>query len=345
MPLQIVRNDIALMEVDAIVNTTNPEPGIGTGIDMGIHQKAGPALLQARKRLGKIAVGSANVTKGYDLPARLVIHTVCPLWIDGRHNEEQLLSQCYTACLQIAKDYGLHSIAFPLLASGNLHFPKQKALHIAMTAISSFLLDSDLTVYLVVFSKDTLDLTGKLFSSIESYIDETYVEARSAEESPYPDPVICRSMSPRFLRSESKKFLPDNQCEEFPIDGAVREDDLEALLSSLDAGFSETLLMLIDRSGKSDVEVYKKANISRKLFSKIRSNPDYRPSKTTVLAFCIALELSLSDTQLLLERAGYALSHSSKRDIIVEYFITHENYDIYALNEMLFAFDQSLIGE
>ena len=343
MPLQIVRNDIALMEVDAIVNTTNPEPSIGTGIDLGIHQKAGPELLQARKRLGTIHVGSANVTKGYGLPARLVIHTVCPLWIDGQHNEEQLLSQCYTACLQIAKNYGLHSIAFPLLASGNLHFPKQKALHIAMTAIGSFLLDSDLTVYLVVFSKDTLDLTGKLFSSIESYIDEQYVEERSQEQQPYDDPVLCRNLAPISFAPTKRMAMPMSM--EPDISGAIAEDDLADALSALDAGFSETLLMLIDRSGKTDVEVYKKANISRKLFSKIRSNPDYRPSKTTVLAFCIALELSLQDTQLLLERAGYALSHSSKRDIIVEYFITHENYDIYALNEMLFAFDQTLIGD
>ena len=349
MPFQIVRNDIANMHVDAIVNTTNPTAEIGYGVDSAIHLKAGPQLLEARKALGLISVGNAALTPAFQLDAKYVIHTVCPVWQGGNYGEEQLLANCYSSALQLALEHHCESIAFPLMSAGNHGFPKPAALQIAMNTISRFLMMHDMMIYLVVFSRDAFALSEKLFRSVESYIDENYIYHQTLKEYELADKCNVREaqisetlqMQRRRRRAARMEecLAPAPQAAPFASMG-----DLEALLNHTDAGFSETLLKLIDRSGKKDSEIYKKANIDRKLFSKIKNNPNYNPKKPTVLAFAIALELNLSDTEMLLSRAGYALSHASKFDIIIEYFIKQKNYDIFELNEVLFAFDQPLLG-
>lgn len=349
MPFQIVRNDIANMHVDAIVNTTNPTAEIGYGVDSAIHLKAGPQLLEARKELGLISVGNAALTPAFQLDAKYVIHTVCPVWQGGNYGEELLLANCYSSALQLALEHHCESIAFPLMSAGNHGFPKPAALQIAMNTISRFLMIHDMMIYLVVFSRDAFALSEKLFRSVESYIDENYIYHQTLKEYGLADKCNVREaqisetlqMQRRRRRAAHMEecLAPAPQAAPFASMG-----DLEALLNHTDAGFSETLLKLIDRSGKKDSEIYKKANIDRKLFSKIKNNPNYNPKKPTVLAFAIALELNLSDTEMLLSRAGYALSHASKFDIIIEYFIKQKNYDIFELNEVLFAFDQPLLG-
>lgn len=334
MPFEIVRNDITHMQVDAVVNTANPRPVIGSGVDAAIHKKAGPALLAARREIGPIPFGDARLTPGFQLEARYVIHTVGPVWVDGHHGEEQLLSSCYRKSLALAREHRCESIAFPLIATGNYGFPRPLSLQIAVREISSFLLENEMQIYLVVFDRDAFALSEKLFRSVSSYIDENYIRSKALDE--YDAAYHSRRWEARLMED---CLSPSLRAAE-PMDRA----DWGQLLSGLDAGFSETLLRLIDRSGKKDSEIYKKANVDRKLFSKIRNNADYRPSKTTALAFAFALELDIDETRDFLGRAGFALSHSSKLDVIVEYFLVNRNYNVFELNEVLFAFDQPLIG-
>ena len=354
MPFEIVRNDIVNMHVDAVVNSANPNPVIGTGVDSGIHKKAGRGLLDARKEIGCIEFGDAVITPGFELNAKYVIHTVGPIWKDGKHREEQILSSCYRKSLALAKENQCDSIAFPLIATGNYGFPKPLALQIAIHEISTFLLENEMLIYLVVFEKESFVLSEKLFKSVNSYIDEKYISKKMFDE--YK---ICREGFSAGRRSKTRSgfgrnkhipracFSPKDREEHF--DMAVNScmpmdsDNLGNMLKNLDAGFSETLLSLIDRSGKKDSEIYKKANVDRKLFSKIRNNMEYKPSKTTALAFAFALELDIDETKDFIGRAGYALSHSSKFDVIIEYFLIHKNYDVFELNQVLFAFDQPLI--
>lgn len=337
MPFEIVRNDIVNMQVDAVVNTANPNPVIGAGVDSGIHKKAGHELLVARQKIGCIDFGDAAITPGFDLDARYVIHTVGPVWKDGSHREEQILSSCYRNSLTLAKEHGCESIAFPLIATGNYGFPKPLALQIAVREISTFLLENEMQVYLVVFGKKAFALSEKLFKSVSSYIDENYIRSKTLDEygteSMYGSRLVTRR-------------IREQECSDMSVGAAIPidSDDWGQLLKDLDAGFSETLLQLIDRTGKKDSEIYKKANVDRKLFSKIRNNMDYRPSKTTALAFAFALELDVDETKDFISRAGFALSHSSKFDVIVEYFLVNRNYNVFELNEVLFAFDQPLIG-
>ena len=337
MPFEIVRNDIVNMQVDAVVNTANPNHVIGSGDDSGIHKKAGHELLVARQKIGCIDFGDAAITPGFDLDARYVIHTVGPVWKDGSHREEQILSSCYRNSLTLAKEHECESIAFPLIATGNYGFPKPLALQIAVREISTFLLENEMQVYLVVFGKEAFALSEKLFKSVNSYIDENYIRSKKLDE--YGTESMYGS------RLETRR-IREQECADMSVGAAIPmdSDDWGQLINDLDAGFSETLLQLIDRTGKRDSEIYKKANVDRKLFSKIRNNIDYRPSKTTALAFAFALELDVDETKDFISRAGFALSHSSKFDVIVEYFLVNRNYNVFELNEVLFAFDQPLIG-
>ena len=366
MPFEIIRGDITELNVDAIVNAANPEPVVGYGVDAGIHQKAGPRLLEARKKLGPIPVGQAALTRGYDLSAKYVIHAVGPVWTDGGREEEALLRRTYDSALALAAKKRCRAVAFPLLSSGNYGFPKGTALQIAVSAFSAFLTDHEMRIVLAVFDKAAFDLSGRLFHSVRSYIDENYIQSKLRGEYDLTDAALLAEDLPQCLeerRTHPRKTvfstgtvpmaapLPAAQANIFPTAAAApkmakaaAQPSLEELLKKTDAGFSETLLKLIDRTGKKDAEIYKKANIDRKLFSKIRGNPAYKPSKPTAVAFAIALELDLDETRDFIGRAGFALTHSSKFDIIVEYFILHGNYDVFALNEMLFAFDQPLIG-
>ena len=329
MPLEIVRNDITKMAVDAIVNAAKESLLGGGGVDGCIHRAAGPELLQECRTLGGCRTGEAKLTGAYRLPCKYVIHTVGPVWNGGKYGEREQLASCYRTSLALAKEHGCETVAFPLISSGIFGYPKDQALRVAVDAISEFLAENDMTVYLVIFSRAAYAIGNKLFADIAAYIDDHYVDAHTDSQ---------RERLRRMSALESRTLSADAAAAPMAAGG------LDEALAHLDAGFSETLLKLIDRSGKKDSEIYKKANVDRKLFSKIRNNPDYKPSKATAIAFAIALELNLDETRDLVARAGYALSASSKFDVIIEYFIRQKKYDIFEINEALFAFDQSLLG-
>ena len=329
MPLEIVRNDITKMSVDAIVNAAKESLLGGGGVDGCIHRAAGPELLQECRTLGGCRTGEAKITGAYRLPCRYIIHTVGPVWNGGKYGEREQLASCYRTSLALAKEHGCETVAFPLISSGIFGYPKDQALRVAVDTIGEFLLHNDMTVYIVIFSRTAYQIGSKLFADIAEYVDDHYVDAHTDSQ---------RERLRRMSVLEGRALSAGAAAAPMAVGG------LDSLLAHLDAGFSETLLKLIDRSGKKDSEIYKKANVDRKLFSKIRNNPDYKPSKATAIAFAIALELNLDETRDLVARAGYALSASSKFDVIIEYFIGQKKYDIFEINEALFAFDQSLLG-
>ena len=336
MPLEIVRNDITKMQVDAIVNAANSSLLGGGGVDGCIHRAAGKGLLEECKTLGGCETGNAKITSAYNLPCKYVIHAVGPRWLGGKRNEKELLESCYKVSLQLAKDNNCESVAFPLISSGIYGYPKDQALKVAIDVISAFLLKNDMMVYIVIFDKAAYKISEKLFSDIAEYIDDNYVD----EHTDYRRESM-RMNAPMAPMQASIGLFEADLCE---CKAMMAEDDLDAKLKQIDESFSQMLLRKIDEKGMTDAECYKKANIDRKLFSKIRSDVHYKPSKPTAIAFAIALELSLAETKDMLMKAGFALSHSNKFDIIIEYFISKGNYNIFEINEALFAFDQSLLG-
>ena len=363
MPLLLVRNDITKMTVDAIVNAANPSLLGGGGVDGAIHRAAGPELLKECRTLGGCQTGDAKITGAYRLHAQYVIHTVGPIWRGGGCGEEHLLRSCYGRSLELAADHGCETVAFPLISSGVYGYPKAEAFRVAAEAIEAFLRDHDLTVYLVLFDKAAF-LLGDRFGDVKSFIDDAYAEAeekrprnqknvrwarepREDAAAVYSEDACCfegaavpmpAAAPPPELKIAAKKAKPPT------LEPRKADKDLDELLRQLDEGFSRTLLRLIDQKGLTDVQCYKKANISRKLFSKLRSDPDYRPSKTTAVAFALALELTLPETQQLLSRAGYTLSHSYLADIIVEACIRKGVFNVLDVNELLFSYDQPLLG-
>ena len=332
MPLHIIRQDITKMECDAIVNAANNSLLGGGGVDGAIHKAAGIALLEECKTLGGCNTGEAKITKGYDLPCKYVIHTVGPVWKNGQNGERALLSSCYKNSLALAKKHGCESVAFPLISSGIYGYPKDKALSVATQVISEFLFDNEMTVYIVVFDKDSYQISQDLFDDVAEYIDDNYASARREGK---------RSRERKVFTGVYQEFELEN------LDAFIEyknEPSLLDMLENMDDTFAVTLLKLIDLKGISDVECYKKANVSKQTWYKIMNEKDYKPSKNTVISFAIALELSLEETKHLLSTVGFTLSKSSKFDIIIEYFLLNEEYNIFTINETLFKFDQVCLG-
>ena len=347
MPLLIVRNDITEMNVDAIVNTANPLPLVGSGVDSAIYKKAGwTELLNIRQKIGKLAVSNIAVTPALNLKAKFIVHVVGPRWRGGDAHEAELLTKCYQNVLEAASEYGCESIAIPLISTGNYDFPKELALQIAKETISKYLETSELKVYLVVYDRESFQISKSLFADVQSYIDKKLVQeicAMKALRSKYS------SSKGRYAencnRVEYSDYLFDAECDKVDskqIKSASRS--LEDLVTEIESTFAESLFKYIDDKGLTDPEVYKRANLDRKLFSKIRKNKNYKPSKNTALALAVALELNLDETKDFIGKAGYALTHSSKMDIIVEFFILQGNYDILELNEVLFYYEEPLLG-
>lgn len=355
MPFEIVRNDITRMYVDAIVNAANNSLLGGGGVDGAIHRAAGPKLLEECRGLNGCPTGQAKLTRGYDLPCKYVIHTVGPIWQGGGAGERELLASCYRNALKLAQEHDCESVAFPLISSGAYGYPKAEALSVAVSEINRFLLESDMLVYLVVFTKDAVQLSGKLFNDVVAYIDDVYVsehcdynrEARRSqylgdgEQSPKAEPGGLFRRKHREDNARNETVFSEASLQRLSM---ARSDMPEEMLDRNDESFGEMLFRKIDEKGMTDAACYKRANIDRRLFNRIKNNPGYRPGKPTALAFAIALELPLDEAKELLQKAGYALSHSSKSDIVVEYCIVTGNYDLIEINEVLFKLDLQPLG-
>lgn len=334
MPFTIVRQDITLMHVDAIVNAANTELIMGGGVCGAIFKAAGAAKLQAAcAKVSPIKTGEAAITPGFDLPSKYVIHAAGPVYSHfDAEQSERLLRSAYIESLKLACKNKCESIAFPLISSGIYGYPKDEALRVAIAAIRDFLSDHDIDIYLAIFDRTSFSISKELTEEVENYISEKYTDVYRVNG--------CKSAIAEDNENDGKART---QCLG-SIYSEKSSKGLDELIENLDEPFNVTLLRLIDKKGKTDTEVYKRANIDRKLFSKIRKGKGYMPGKRTILALAVALELTLEETNDLLSRAGYILSHSRKFDVIVEFFIINRKYDIYEINEVLFEYDQPLLG-
>lgn len=335
MPFSLVLDNIVRIPADAVVNAANSRLLQGGGVCGAIFKAAGADRLQAAcDKLAPVATGQAVITPGFDLPARSIIHTVGPVY-DPAHAArcETLLYSCYRNSLALAEENGCRSVAFPLISSGIYGYPKDQALEVAVSAIRDFLADHEMKVMLVFYDRNTYRIANGLYGAVGEYLSGHLSVPLSPDLS---ENSAETGTDPGGFSRASMIALPGE-----PIQPAGN-DGLKQKISDMDEPFNQILFRLIDAKGMSDTEVYKNANLDRRLYSKIRSGR--HPSKRTVLALAIALRLDLAGTEDFLKAAGYALSRSQKADVIVEYFIQNGNYDIYQINEVLFAYDQPLLG-
>ncbi len=380
MPLQIIRQDITKMQVDAIVNPTNKYllPN-GGGADAAIHHAAGPDLYAECRKIGRCSIGEAKVTSAYNLNAKIIIHTVGPIWYGGIFNEKKQLQSCYRNCFNEAKRYGCESIAVPLISSGTYRYPKDKVLKIAMSEISEFLLYNDMMIYLVVYDRQSYELSEKLTANIKKFIDDSYVlqhkVPRCAEtqlntpptdsikhekslaldtENKNPSTEYSKSPCMPHPAPEYSRCIPAQK----PIYNETITNDISEPTSNegytynsidfedflkLDDSFSLTLLKLIDEKHMNEIYCYKKANVSKQTWYKIMNDKNYKPNKKTVISFAIALGLTLDETQTLLCSVGFILTKSSLFDVIIMYCITNKIYDIFEIDSILFKYDQETL--
>ncbi len=352
MPLTIIRQSITEVEADAIVNTANPQPTVGGGTDTAVYEAAGwDELLEERRRIGEIRVGDAAATGAYRLPYKIIIHTVSPIWTDGMHGETEALRSCYIRSLEIAREHQCASVAFPLLASGSNGFPKDIALKTALDAIQSYLLEHEMQVILAVFDKQSFELSSNVYAEVKSYIEEHQVEDLSEKEYRHSRREGFAGLVSGRDRRKSDAYAEELYCDadystsNFALPKLSEMESYSRILRDgvREETFQVKLLNLIDASGETDPMVYKRANVDRKLFAKIRKDENYKPSRKTAIAFAIALKLSLPEAQDLVNRAGYSISQSTTFDLIIRYCLEHGVYNINDVNSILFEFDQELL--
>lgn len=374
MPFSIVRDDISRVHADVLVNAANVRLAPGGGVCGALFSAAGfDEMRAACEAIGGCATGDAVATPAFNLPARWCVHAVGPIWRGGRAHEEELLRRCYRGAFARAVELGARSVAFPLISAGIYGFPVERALAIVREEVAVFLKHHDeIELTLVVFERAVVQMGNALVEQVQEYIDDEYVDSSSfmrrdtgelerelrwTEDASAPHSVeMAEPVSlPKYLQEDDAPTVMPSASRPFVASsigmpgapsraGTTLDAEIAQLVATLDAPFSTTLLALIDARGMTDAEVYHRANISRQLFSKIRGNESYRPSKQTVVALAIALELDMSATQDLLARAGFTLSKSSKFDVIVRFFIERGIYDLFQLNEVLFAYDLPLVG-
>ena len=351
MPFEIVCNDLNDIQVDAVVRVVDDDFDLNLGVDLDGRTKVESELFDSRDQHGCSLFDDVVIVPVCNQEAKYVIYIKRSILLDDQE-DDQTLDSCYRKVLELANAYHCESIALPLLDLKRDGWTKELALQVAVQEIQEFLFDHEMQVYLVVSKKEDLMLSQNLYESVLRYIDENYnsksfddvVDSESVDGALFQLRKIEPLRNDRIGKNET--FVEKGGTFGLPteLDAPAEYLELGELLQDLDAGFSETLLKLIDRTGKKDSEIYKKANVDRKLFSKIRNHLDYQPSKRTALAFAFALELDLEETEDFIGRAGYRLSHSNKFDVIIEYFLVNKNYNVFELNEVLFAFDQPLIG-
>ena len=351
MPIRIIRQDITKIKCDAIVNPTNRHMWPGGGADAAIHEAAGPELLEYCQKLGGVSVGEAKITPAFNLPCKYVIHTAGPEWEGGLSGERVLLRSCYKESMKLAIEHRCKTVAFPLIASGLYGYPKDKVLKEATDVLSKFLKQYEMDVYIVVYDKTAYSISRELYDDVQSFVDNFYVEMHSdmfdnfREEDTYASykasRIMCEKLSAPEEPNEDCSIEAPVCCDSVPFQSAR----LDKMLKDMDKGFAETLFDYIDKKGLTDVEAYKCANVSRKTFSKIKCDKHHKPSKITAISFAVGLHLNLDETKHLLSTAGLALSRADKFDVIIEYFIMSGKYKtIHDVNEVLYQFDQLLLG-
>ena len=337
------------MCVDAIVNTTNEEMVGYSGVDLAVHTLAGKELDEECAKNAPLGLGQAKITGGYKLPCRYIIHTSGPRWRGGLLGEDIILRSCYVESLKLAVKNGCTSVAFPLISAGVYQYPKDQVLKFAIQTITEFLFENELNVYICVYDRDSYEFSQKLFNDIKEFIDDDYVEDHDEEFfDELEESCICCESDEEIETVNvrmSFPFLCNSISSEEHSKGTAADKTLHEYMRSMDKSFAYKLFDLIDEKGMTDVECYKKANVDKRIFSKIKSNAkNYKPSKQTAVAFAIALQLNLEETQDLLASAGMTLSRGIVFDKIIRYFIQKEIYDIFVINEALFEFDQQLLG-
>ena len=364
MPFQIIRNDITKVAADAIVNSANPNPIYGGAVDRSIYLAAGARrLLAEREKIGSIAVGQAAYTPAFNLPAKYIIHTVGPVWIDGEHGEATSVRSCYTESLKLANQLGCRSIAFPIISSGAYHFPKDLALEAATSSIYAFLMHHhEMDVYLVVYDQDAFDFSGKIFQDIREFIDKEYIDEqdRAAINSAVNgDWTVSSSLLSKgvvaglveqetldrinsykeelFSKFSSPTYLSNHQSTGQAGPG------LEEIIQQDEVTFGDYLCVLIEEKGMKNSDVYHAANISKQAFSQIKysKNP---PLRSTVAAFAVALHLTEAEAEKLYECAGYTLSKAQKYDQAVRYFLRNHKYNIVENNIVLYNYGLPQLG-
>lgn len=335
MPFFIVEGDITKMNTDCIVISSDvslkPVGGMSTALYNAVKE---PELLKKEcEKIGFCGGCECVTTRSYGLASKYIIHSVAPIFCDCGKNAEKYMETCYKNALYMAGCKEAKSVSLPFIGTGKKGFPKDMVLRSAINSIKNYLDKYDMNIYFVVHNRSSFLVDSNLIEKVNNFINDNYTGKTNK--------------SFDIINSFAESFTVDSDTfVNFPIDfnrADIATDEIVEK-NSEKVKFDELLKNEMKKHKIRDSKLYRKCNIEKDAFARLKNDINKNPSKEIVFALTVGLEMNIFDAEIFVKKCGYSLSSDYKQNVILRYFLENKMFDIYTINEIMFYYNESQLG-